>query len=54
MFDTTGMDRTVDHDTAEDTRVVGHDPMIPPALIQVEIPAVTAHLARVQLTRPDP
>jgi len=54
MFDTNGMDRTVDNDTAEDTRVVGYDPMIPPALIQEEIPAVTTHLARVQLTRADP
>ena len=50
MFDTNGMDRTGDDDAAEDTRVIGYDPMIPPALIQEEIPAVIACLSRMQLT----
>jgi hypothetical protein len=39
MFSGNGevLDRTI----AEDTRLYGYDPMIPPALIQEEIPAVS-------------
>jgi hypothetical protein len=40
MFDGNGATTPTDDDTAEDTRVMGYDPMIPPALIQEEIPAV--------------
>lgn len=44
MFDANVV--AVDDETAEDTRVMGYDPMIPPALIQEEIPAVKAPALR--------
>jgi hypothetical protein len=33
----------VEVDAIEDIRLYGYDPMIPPALIQEEIPAVSLH-----------
>ena len=41
MFDANGGRGGVDDGVAEDTRLYGYDPMIPPALIQEELPAVT-------------
>lgn len=40
MFDANSDGRGVDSSEPEDTRLYGYDPMIPPALIQEEIPAV--------------
>jgi len=41
MFDANGGRGGVDNSVAEDTRLYGYDPMIPPALIQEELPAVS-------------
>jgi hypothetical protein len=41
MFDANGGRGGVDDGVAEDTRLYGYDPVIPPALIQEELPAVT-------------
>ena len=40
MFDANSDGRGADNIEPEDTRLYGYDPMIPPALIQEEIPAV--------------
>ena len=40
MFDANVGVGETDNGVAEDTRLYGYDPMIPPALIQEEIPAV--------------
>ena len=40
MFDANVGVAGADNGNAEDTRLYGYDPMIPPALIQEEIPAV--------------
>jgi hypothetical protein len=40
MFDANSDGRGVDNNEPEDTRLHGYDPLIPPALIQEEIPAV--------------
>jgi len=40
MFDANGGSGGTDSAAAEDTRLYGYDPMIPPALIQEEIPTV--------------
>jgi hypothetical protein len=40
MFDANGEFGGTDDSIAEDTRLFGYDPMIPPALIQQEIPTV--------------
>lgn len=40
MFDANGAAGGVDSAAPEDMRVIGYDPMITPALIQEEIPAV--------------
>jgi hypothetical protein len=40
MFDANGDFGGTDNNIAEDTRLFGYDPMIPPALIQQEIPTV--------------
>jgi hypothetical protein len=44
MFDANGELGGTDDGIAEDARVLGYDPMIPPALIQQEIPTVLAPL----------
>ena len=44
MFDANGGRGGVDDGVAEDTRLYGYDPVIPPALIQEELPAVTTPL----------
>jgi hypothetical protein len=41
MFDANGGRGGIDDAVAEDTRLYGYDPMIPPALIQEELPAVS-------------
>ena len=41
MFDANGGVGGTDNGMSEDTRVYGYDPMIPPALIQQEIPTVS-------------
>jgi hypothetical protein len=40
VFDANGGVGGTDNGVAEDTRLYGYDPMIPPALIQEEIPQV--------------
>lgn len=40
MFDANGGIGGIDSTLAEDIRLLGYDPMIPPAIIQEEIPAV--------------
>lgn len=47
MFDANGGSGGTDNAIAEDTRLYGYDPMIPPALIQEEIPAVSPLLYRI-------
>ena len=42
VFDANGGVGGTDNGVAEDTRLYGYDPMIPPALIQEEIPQVSA------------
>jgi hypothetical protein len=44
MFDANGGLGGTDDGIAEDARVLGYDPMIPPALIQQEIPTVPTPL----------
>ena len=46
MFDANGGSGGTDNGVAEDTRLYGYDPMISPALIQEEIPAVLLELPR--------
>ena len=43
MFDPNVGLGDVDASAIEDTRLLGYDPMIPPALIQEEIPSVSLH-----------
>jgi hypothetical protein len=40
MFDANCGTRGMDNTDAEDIRLLGYDPMLPPAIIQEEIPAV--------------
>ena len=51
MFDANGGRGGVDDGVAEDTRLYGYDPVIPPALIQEELPAVTTPLRRIDLDK---
>jgi len=45
VFDANGGVGGTDSEVAEDTRLYGYDPMIPPALIQEEIPQVNTPLS---------
>jgi len=44
MFDANGLPGGTDGNGVEDTRLYGYDPMIPPAVLQEEIPSVCPSL----------